>query len=373
MLDFFQGLAAIENIQTASSKSKSSNLNNNNYTNKPFAIFGDEIQLIQTLKDAHQKILKNNLNTSNNQNNNLSPENNFKRKNIKIEQSKDWDEFFFERQSFDLFSGQTFIYAQIEQQKLTKLHIDHLKTIHEIGLKNYFLCLPAIDKTVREAPWLKAFEKLHTCIELPKLNYQPQFFKEWLIYTAKNYQLNFSPDALNLLMSHTHNHLIQAQQVLQQLYHRYVLNDLNIKNNIEINLETLKPYLQQHSQYEFSDILQAMWQGQTQRMLKACEHIMQTETPHLLIWLINEDLLKISQLLEYKTRQEAINYKALNIWGDKQKAYSHALRSITRRDLNQYWQSVLMLERASKGIDNWHQNIWQPMLVLLTKISKSFV
>jgi DNA polymerase III delta subunit len=284
------------------------------------------------------------------------------------------DELKFLLQEQDLFSEKDWFL--IELQKPGKYTAEFLKELHiKYGQqKNYQVFLPHLDKAAKESPWFTQFSKHHTCIYLPKLNSQPQFFKQWLYFEAGQHRLELSTECIAPFEQNCHHNLVQAKQILKQLYFAYALKNGSDSNSkpYYITLTDLKPYLGQHSEYEFGDVLQALWLGQSQKMLQACEYLMQKETPHFLIWLINDDFLKLHNLLEQRQKQKGSppNFKTLNIWGDKQKALTRALSLYTMNELNIFWQQLLQLERSSKGIEAFHANIWQPVIAFLLSLIK---
>jgi DNA polymerase III delta subunit len=349
MLDFFQGMQTIaQKLPTVTDTTKFKSF-------LPFVVLGDEITLIQSTEKLSKKIL-----------NKQYPSIQIKSFELENSQSS-CDELSFLMQEQDLFSETNWFFIHL--QKTGKYINPFLKELHKKALqKNYHIFLPHLDKASKESPWFNEFSKHHYCIYLPKLNLQPQFFRQWLNFEAAQHRLDLSIDCIPLLEQNCRHNLVQAKQILKQLYFAYGLQ--TDQDRAYITLNQLKPYLGQHSEYQFADVLQAMWLGQSTKMLLACEYLMQQETPHLLIWLLNDDFLKLHALFDQKQKTGSYQFKSLNIWGDRQKALNRAANLYTAKEINAFWQQLLELERQAKGIDNFHANIWQPLISLFLKFIK---
>ncbi len=282
---------------------------------------------------------------------------------IELISPKTWQEVLVELNSLSLFDSANAIIVtgNHKPNKETQIQLIEFATQAQQGQNNNHLLwiTPKQDKRALSAKWAQAFNQLGLIIDCNLYNEQQR--QDILKEQANLFGLQPNAEAWQLLMSHTHNHLLSAYQSLWRLSYLFasqISTSPSTQAPIKINAKQMRTALVSESNYSVFDLSDAMLAGNAPQVVKIIDSLKHTEEPTtFVLWSIAQEMRRIQQLMDGKDAQ------SIGIWRSKQNLYQSA---VNRHNLEstQHWSALLLkCDQSIKGV------IKQPAWELLLQLS----
>lgn len=201
-----------------------------------------------------------------------------------------------------------------------------------------------LDKNAQNSKWIAPFLQSGKVIDTHIYNESQR--QNLLQIKAAEIGLNLDPDAWQLLLLQTQNHLLGAYQSLWRLYYLFLPAILqNAPNPIAIDSHQLQDALISQSNYSVFDLSDAILLGDPKKVIHIFDQLKQNEEPTtLILWAIEKDMKLIEQLKQGKDPQ------SLGIWRNKQTLYQQASRRQTSQSIAQWPDLLFQCDQAIKGV-----------------------
>lgn len=268
-----------------------------------------------------------------------------------ITSAKSWQEILAELNSLSLFDDSKVIIAQGNH----KPDKDSLAELQVFATQNSTNCLIVIsdkyDKKSQNSPFYQLCEKHGQVVEchLYQENQRAQLLKA----QAKDFGIELTTPAWQLLMAQTQNNLLSGYQTLWRLSYLYA-NPTQSSLSV-IDESQLIDGLVNQSQFTTFDLSDAMLAGNVAKVATIIQSLKHAEEPEsLVLWTISKDMRNIQSL------QTGGSFQSLGIWSSKQGLYNQALKRHTYAN-TQTWAGLLYAcDRAIKGLSQ--QPAWELLL-----------
>lgn len=288
---------------------------------------------------------------------------------VAINNETRWEQLYETAQSQGLFSTRQIIILNLPEN-LTASQQKQLAELISLGNPDLLLIfhLPKWNKTIEKQQWLSLIDGNSVLVQCPP----PEMSKlpQWISGRAKSMNLQFEPDAIQLLAYNYEGNLLALKQALQLLQLRFGEN--------RISLNKAKEVIEQSSQFTPFQWIDALLEGKIIRAERILKHLQQEDVQAVvLLRIIQKELMllvelsrspnpiKNSQTLLFNGNLRA-EFDRLKIWQNKRVIYQNAISRLTYKKLYQLIQQLAELERQTK--QEFSEDIW----TLLARFSAQF-
>lgn len=180
-----------------------------------------------------------------------------------------------------------------------------------------------------------------------------------LMAKAQDFKLSLTPDAWQMLMSHTQHDLLTAYQTLWRLSYAHTLPSQSQLSVIDVpDLSTL---LSEGGVFSVFDLSDALIQRQPNQCLKIINYLYQTNTAtSIILWAISKDIHLIAALRNGQDPQK------LGIWRNKVLSYQNLANNISDGIISHWLTQVYETDKAIKGLSQ--DNAWRLIRQLVLSI-----
>ncbi|UNU72922.1 DNA polymerase III subunit delta [Moraxella nasovis] len=260
-------------------------------------------------------------------------------KRIELSSAKSWSDVINELDTLSLF-GDTSAIIVSGNHKPDKQAIDTLTHIAKDTPHHLLWHSQKQDKKSLSTKSLKLFDQVGLLIDGNL--YDEKMRGELLRLQADRLNISLTPDAWQLLMTHTEQNLLVAYQNLWRL---------SLSDTAVIDAQVLMDCLIDGAEFSVFNLSDAVIGGHATKTLQILTHLKNTDTaPSLVLWAIAKDIRLILQI------QAGKNPSELGIWSNKTHLYINtAHRSQGRSE--QWLSQVYELDKMIKGVsddDVWH-------------------
>lgn len=266
-----------------------------------------------------------------------------------IDQDDSWHVFAQQATNHNLFSEKTLHILRFSKNRLTKTGAKVLAQYWENAHPDHMVIVICgkMKPAEKKRGWVQQFEKHGDVLYTWPLF--PNQFPVWLEQRLRYYQLSADKAARQLILQHTQNNLLAAEQILlgYSLTHAGSMLDE----------ATLKQTLHAHNQFTCYDLLEPLAMGNTEQLMFVIQTL-QHDASHipLLVFLLTQEL------------QELISSnKSTYINKTKARRFTQWKQRLQRQDIPAIIKQLRTCEKACKGYVLVEP--WQPFTRLCIAIA----
>ncbi len=257
------------------------------------------------------------------------------RQRLDLNSPTDWRTALAEADSLSLFSSQT----AVEAHGSAKPDADLLPALQHYAQTAQdsvlVVVMPTLDKAAQKTRFFQALEPHATVVALSLKT--PAERRRLLEQLAGSLQLSLQPDHWTLLLEHSQNNLLAAQQTLLRL-------DM-LCAGAAVDADLLQAALVEQSRYSPFDLAQAALQGDSTQAVRMLRFLQESgEAPSLVLWALNRDMKLLLQLMAQPDQAQS-----LGIWSSRLSTYQQALRRLRPAQLRHWPGLLLRTDAAIKG------------------------
>ena len=301
-----------------------------NSLDKIYAISGDEPLFIQETKE---KIRKKCINAGYTD-----------RESIVVTKDYNWSYLLKSSENIDMFDDQKILELKmagngpgINGSKVLKAYLQQ-PTESQILI----ISLEGLDKKTLSGTWVKDLQKHSTFITVQSL--RTSEITPWIIKRAKQYNLEFTPDATSLLLEMTEGNLFTTLREIQKLS--------LLHPNEKIDYEKMANAITNSSIYGVFDLTNAFIAGNKKKTIKIFEYFKLEGVAELqILGLLSKEL---SNLYSVKTTGSTKNIFGPQFYKDR---LLQASKNLSLSDIKKGLVKVADIDAASKGQGT--QSSWQ--------------
>lgn len=271
-------------------------------------------------------------------------------KRIELSSSKSWSEVVTELDSLSLFGDTSAIIIsgnhkpKADKEGLANI-MATLERIAQSTPHHLIWYLPKQDKKSLATKAVKLFDTHGLIIDANI--YNEQMRHDVLQVQAKQLGITLTPDAWQLLLSHTENNLLTAHQNLWRL-------SLLYPNNAQpIDLAMLNTCLVDGAEFSVFDLSEQLLMANATKALNILQHLQDVGTaPSIILWALNKDARLILRLQSGKSAGD------LGIWQSKIQSYTQTAHR-THGMSGNWLRWIYEIDCAIKGI--YDADVWLMM------------
>lgn len=270
--------------------------------------------------------------------------------------AKTWQEVLSEMSSLSLFDDATavIVTGNHKPDKAITAELERLGQEAQSGSNTNSLLwiTPKLDKRAQKAKWFTPFASFGHVIDCNL--YQEQQRQQLLQIQARQFGLQLSSEAWQLLMSHTEHHLLSAYQTLWRLSYLFAPK-LAEEQSLALAVDDLQAALVSDAQFSVFDLSDAMLAGNSAQVVKIIDQLRATDEPTpLVLWTIAKDMRLVAQLMDGQ------DPNSIGIWRSKQSLYQSACRRQSKAEVAQWPDLLYRCDQAIKGVIR--QPAWELLL-----------
>ena len=271
--------------------------------------------------------------------------NTFKQKGFEIARhdltEQNHSSLYDEADSMSLFSMDKFVQFSMDKPPQKSLQKSLAEALCKPSDNIYLVIFSQLKKPSLSTKWFQALSQnaIHVKIYNPNIYNAVKIVKSEI---AKEDELELDEDAIQLLVQKTEGNLIATKQILKLL---------GRQKERYFNIESIRPFLHEHTQHDVFDLSDALLHHNRTKSLTILNSILQeSDKPPLILWAIKKELKIIYQLkdTEYNFHQKV--FKENNIWPSKQKFYSSAVNRIDKSTIISSLKKCLEIDLCIKGV-----------------------
>lgn len=277
---------------------------------------------------------------------------NFEIKRIELNHAKDWLAACGELHTLTLFATQSIIIVSGKHKpdnEALKQLVAFAEAARAGNSSHQLIWLSAKhDKKSQATKVFSLFAKDGLVIDANI--YQESDRSELLHFWARQFHLDLSSEAWQLLLSHTEHDVLGGYQNLWQL------SFLSLPSPIEA--EDLQRTLTDGGSFSVFDLSDALIAGNLTHSLKVLNHLQNTDAAaSIVLWAISKDIHSIAAL------KNGADPQSLGIWRSKIGSYNQAARRLSQVQIDTLLTLTFQADCAIKGV-NPH-NPWQLIRTLV--------
>ncbi|OPH39013.1 DNA polymerase III subunit delta [Moraxella equi] len=276
-------------------------------------------------------------------------------KRIELSSAKSWLDVVAELNDLSLFGDSTALIVTGNHKPDTKAIARLTAFADDVAgghSHNHLIwCLPKQDKKSLATKALKFFDNQGLIIDGNVYNESVR--TDILTAKAQELGLILSPDAWQMLLSHTEHHLLSAYQTLWRTSFLYTHGQMIGVDELERSLVDGADF----TVFHLSDVILA---GDAQKSLAILHHLKRTDTaPSIVLWAIAKDVRLILQIQAGKAPSE------LGIWQSKAYIYEQTARRLHGQG-GRWLSDVYAIDKAIKGVSG--KDVWQLLTDLVLSV-----
>ncbi len=267
------------------------------------------------------------------------------RQRLDLNSPSDWHQALAAADSLSLFSTRTAVEAHGSAKPDADLlddlqrHADMARAEHTSAepASTLVVVMPAFDKAAQKSKFFQWMQKNATVVALQLK--APADRRTLLEQLAQSRRLPLSGEQWTLLLEHSQNNLLAAQQTLLRL------EALHDPAHARIDDDTFAGALVEQSRHSPFDLAQAALEGRAVQAVQVLRFLQESgEAPSLVLWALNRDMKLLMQLMAQPDQAQA-----LGIWASRLHVYQQALRRLRPAHLRHWPTLLLRTDTAIKG------------------------
>ncbi|MCF2910620.1 DNA polymerase III subunit delta [Pseudoalteromonas sp. DL2-H2.2] len=255
----------------------------------------------------------------------------------------DWLELVNQYNSMSLFSAQTLIEFDLNQQKPPTQGVNILKELAANPNPDVILILKGAkaSQDIQRSAWFKALDKQGLFVPCYALT--GYHLQRWLDDECKRLKLNLNNDAKRSLLQATEGNLLATHQELEKLSLLY--------KSAPIDQEKLLSGLLNQAKFDIFDLNDGLLRGNPKTLIKVLNKLAHDNVePASIAWTLHNQaqlLLNLKQLIQSGTpTQDA--FKKHNVWKNQQQNTQQALDRLNTTQLEQLLVLLAEFDSAYK-------------------------
>lgn len=271
-------------------------------------------------------------------------------KYFQIQQTYEWTDCFQEANHYSLFAPHTLLKIRFDKKNIDSNGLACMKAYLE---NPNLCCLVLIEAPNISAKQLQFIAKHSQAVLVQASTLSPPAFQAWIKRMLDEKGLRFEPSIPNLIHQYNQNNMLAVIQIIETL-------SMRVGSEQFITASLLSEYLTDQCEYPLFDLAEACLNTDMNKALHLLRCLNQSKNePSLVLWLITQEirlLLQWHQLMKQAIPFE-VACKQLNIWPQRGKTYSMAIKRIGLLQLSQLLiqcHDIDILIKSAKTNEIWH-------------------
>jgi DNA polymerase III subunit delta len=205
------------------------------------------------------------------------------------------------------------------------------------------LCLPKLDRAVRDSAWARALEAAGVWVEVAPV--ERAQLPDWIGARLERQRHSAPPEALEFLADRVEGNLLAAHQEISKLALLFPAGALSF--------EQIKDSVLNVARYDVFSLPQALLEGDRSRIGRTIEGLRaEGEALPLALWAISEELRTLLRLKQETAAGKPFGSVAreLRVWGARLAATERALDRVSEPRLAALLARCAQLDRVAKGL-----------------------
>jgi len=269
-----------------------------------------------------------------------------------VDDKFDWDQVLNEYQAMSLFADQRIIEIDCITGKLgdqgSKAVLSLLEHLHQDVLLIFHG--PKLDGPTSNRKWFKALSQ-QGCY-LPLYDIESNKLPYWIKQQATQRSLNLANDVPQFLAECFEGNLLALEQELQKLSILYQQQRiaLDMTEVLVINQAKFNPF----------QLIDQLLLGRCDKCINILNQLQQEGTAVTqLIWFVHKEIQQLNDMLSQQEQGISTNdiYKTYRIWDKRKPLYQHALKNISRGNIQRAIGRLAQLDLISKSSSEFNPYI----------------
>ena len=279
-----------------------------------YLLFGDEPQQKMDMLDHLRKRVKSAGYTE--------------RKSLTADSEFNWQELIDATQTMSLFADKEYIELHLPTGKPGTEGAKVLTALAANMSEDVIITItgPKIGKDVQKTKWFSNLEKMGCfshCYDLEGNN-----LRLWLQQRCNHQGIALDANAMEFLIDACQGNLMAARQEIDKL-------PLLFGDKPSISLQDLSAVMVDHSRFTVFQLVDEILLGDMQKAIKI---LLRLESegiePNMILWALIKEAQTLQQCKAYELQGQAVNYKKMRIWQNKQNLYQRALSRLDMKAIS---------------------------------------
>jgi DNA polymerase-3 subunit delta len=205
------------------------------------------------------------------------------------------------------------------------------------------ICLPRLERTVRESSWAKALESAGVWVDVATV--ERAMLPDWIEARLERQRQSASRDALQFLADRVEGNLLAAHQEISKLALLFPAGSLTFGQ--------VKDSVLNVARYDVFALPAAILDGDRTRVCRTIEGLRaEGEALPLALWVVSEELRTLLRLKHETAAGKPFTSSAreLRIWGPRLGAAERAIGRVSESELATLLARCAQLDRIAKGL-----------------------
>jgi DNA polymerase-3 subunit delta len=276
----------------------------------------------------------------------------------------DWEELLNKCQTLDLFTEKSVVELRLHGENFSKQGTEILeKLLHE---QHGDICIliraPKLKPQTLNSNWVKLIQKngkIQVAKPIPS-----NIWPEWIRQRLQQANLTATPAVIHAIATSYEGSLLAAAQCIDKI-------KTSFPNEVKLELEQIKPLLQDSSRFSIFELTDAAVSGDVERTFTIFQSLKNEGIePILILWGVSREIRNLLNLSFEINKGTSLVQCAqqLGIWRDKIPSVKNALQRLSQQKLQKLLQNCSTIDNMLKGIIPG--NAWELLLsVYLTLAS----
>jgi DNA polymerase-3 subunit delta len=280
-----------------------------------------------------------------------------------VETGFDWSSLNQEAESLSLFANKRLLELRLSNKSPgnegTKALINYTNNLPRDTV--LLITADKIEASKQKTKWFKALDERGIILQIWPLNRTD--LPKWIAQRLKNYKLQATPEAINIIAERSEGHLLACSQEIEKLYLLYGSGQIDIAQIFESVTDSAR--------FQVFDWVDTVLVGNVQRSVRQLQRLKTEGIEAILVnWALNREirnLYHITYAIKSGQNQQQV-FKNYRIWATRQAAIAHAInKHRTPRQWQKFLQKTVEIERIIKGMKTG--NVWDELQQLSLRVA----
>ncbi|MEN8219381.1 MAG: DNA polymerase III subunit delta [Pseudomonadota bacterium] len=266
---------------------------------------------------------------------------------LTVETGFDWEDLEEQTDSFSLFANKRLLEIRLGNKSPDDKGTKVLIAYSDKPPSNTVLLIIAdkVESKKQKNKWFKTLDERGVVIQIWPLNVSD--LPGWIVQRMRQYGLQASPDAINMIAERAEGHLLACAQEIEKLHLLYGASYIDTAQVLEAVADSAR--------FEVFNWVESVLAGDVRRCVRQLLGLREV-APALVLWALNREirnLCHITYAIVHMGQQQDQLFNNYRIWATRRNAMS---RAINRYSQPLSWQRFLRhtarIERMIKGVES---------------------
>jgi len=279
-----------------------------------------------------------------------------------VETGFDWSSLNQEAESLSLFANKRLLELRLSNKSPgnegTKALINYTSNLPRDTV--LLITADKIEASKQKTKWFKALDERGIILQIWPLNRAE--LPQWIAQRLQYYQLQATPEAINIIAERSEGHLLACSQEIEKLRLLYGSSQIDTTQVLENVTDSAR--------FQVFDWVDTVLAGNAQRSVRQLQRLQTEGIEAILVnWALNREirnLYHITYAIKSGQHQQQV-FKTYRIWATRQAAISHASKKHPNpRQWQKFLQKTVEIERIIKGMKTG--NAWDELQQLSLRV-----